>query len=397
MTSTHFTNSSIITCAPAGSGEAPILEHATLEVADGLIVGVHTGPAPAGALTHDLTDRFVMPGMWDAHVHLGGSVPPYENGLRENDPRHHMARAIAKAQDNLRHGVTSVRSLGERDSADIMLRDLFAAGTLIGPRVYASGEAKWSRLEAGVDAFRKKVRQLVFSGVDQIKLVATGGIPYPGPVTAPTILRAELEAAIAEAHSWGRTVAVHAMGDDVVRMAIESGADTIEHGFACTPDIAEDFLRSNTIFCPNLVVTEFWGPDAMTGHGLPQWMADNASAARSGHHELFARAVELGVVVCAGVDNLPRRDANDYGIEHAGGIPAIVRELELMRELGLGDIETLRAVTLNAALASGVSEKSGSLEAGKLADFIVLKNNPLQDVRVLAEVDEVWLGGRRVH
>ncbi len=187
------------------------------------------------------------------------------------------------------------------------------------------------------------------------------------------------------------------MGDELLRMAVECGADTIEHAFACTPAAADVLLRDGLTFCPNLVVTETWDRDAVCCRGLPEWMAENAVAARSGHHELFARAVELGVAVCAGVDNLPRTGPHDYGIEHAGQVIGLVRELQLMRSLGLGAEETLRAATLNAAVATGVGARSGSLEPGKAADFIVVDEDPLHDVAALQSAQQVWLAGRRAH
>lgn len=394
MTTTVFHNCTVITCAD----EPTVLTDAVFEVDDGVLTRVRSGPLGDGTADEviDLAGAYVMPGLWDAHIHLGSLVPPHENGLIQQDPRHHMARCIARAQDNLRRGITSVRSLGERDGADLMVRDLVEDGVLTGPRVLASGDVHWSLSECGVDNFRRRVRDLILSGVDQIKLLVTGGIPFRGSVTSPTANRAEVEAAITEAHAWGKPVAVHAMGDTAVTMAAEAGADTIEHAFACTPAAAKAMASAGTIYCANLAVTECWTRESVRSQGLPDWLGDNAAQARSGHHETFAAAVELGVTVCAGVDNLPRR-AGDYGIERVGDVPGLVVELELMHRNGLGILETLRAGTLNSAVAAGRGDELGSLEPGKVADFVVLADNPVDDLRNLTQVREVWQGGTLVH
>lgn len=394
--SVTFTNANLVTCAATGSGIPPLIERSSLEVIDGKIARISEGVPSDHHDVKDLEGAFVMPGLWDGHIHLGSRVPPFEHLLRGEDSRVAMARCIAKAQDNLFHGVTSLRSLGEPDNTDLVLRDLIAAGTVEGPRIYAAGDTKWARRSAGPDLFRMRVRDAAFAGVDTVKLMMTGGIPYRGPVDALTTRKTELEAAIEEAHMWGRKVAVHAMGDLAVSMAIDAGADVIEHAFACTPAIAERFLREGLSWSPQLAVTDSWTPAYMKAQGMPEWMGKNAEDSRAGHHELFARAAQLGVKMVAGVDNLPRSSAGEVGIEMAAGIPGIVREIELMVELGLDKAEALRSATLNVAETVDAGSRSGSLETGKDADLLILGSNPLNDVRALLDVRQVWLAGRAV-
>lgn len=394
MTRTVFHNCTVITCSPANER----VDDAVLVVDDGRFAQVEADDdhqSRAGDTTVDLRGGYVIPGLWDAHIHLGSLVPPHENGLAEQDPRHHMARCVARAQDNLRWGITSVRSLGERDGADLMVRDLINDGVFTGPRVLASGDVHWSLSECGVDNFRRRVRALILEGVDQVKLLVTGGIPFRGSVTSPTATRAEVEAAIAEAHAWGKPVAVHAMGDTAVTLAAEAGADTIEHGFACTPAAAQAMAKHGVTYSPNLAVTHYWNRDSVRDQGLPDWLGDNAAQARSGHHETFAAAVELGVRVIAGVDNLPRL-AGDFGIERVGDVPGLVLELELMHANGLDVPEALKAGTLNPAAAAGLGEDLGSIEVGKIADFVVLNDDPYASLRHLTSVNSVWQAGTRV-
>lgn len=393
MTRTAFVGTTIITCADSGNR----WDDAAMVVTDDKITAI--GPREEVLATSqvdhivDAGGGYLMPGMWDAHLHLGALVPPHENAHDATDPRHHMVRCIAKVQENLRWGITSVRSLGERDSADLLVRDLVGAGTLPGARVVASGDVAWTLAEAGVDNFRRKVRRQALQGVDQIKLMITGGIPMRGGITSPTANRQEVKAAIAEAHDWGRPVAVHAMGDEAVIMAVECGADTIEHAFGCTPAAAQAMADAGTVYCPNLAVTDEW-PRYLAAAGLQPWLARNADAARAGHHETLAAAVELGVTVIAGVDSLPR-PTGAYGIEMIGGDPALIGELALLRANGLSARETLRSTTINTARVCGLGDELGSLEVGKIADFIVLEADPETDVRNLGAVSGVWQSGQR--
>jgi imidazolonepropionase-like amidohydrolase len=378
------------------------LTHGEFSVDDGVFQTLSgSKPDPRDGLSGDpsgidLEGRWVVPGLWDAHIHLGSLVPPHENGLLEQDPRHHMARCIANAQDNLRHGVTAVRSLGERDGADLMARDLFAAGHLVGPTVFASGEVRWSLEECGVDNFRRQVRRRILEGVDQVKLLVTGGIPFKGSIFSPGANSAEVTAAIDEAHAWGKPVAIHAMGDEAVKMAAECGADTIEHAFGCTTDVIPVLKECDVVLSPQLAVTHYWTWDAVISQGLSEWMGENAVSARRGHHEMFAAAAEAGVKFVAGVDNLPR-SAGDYGIENAGGMAGIVAELALMVSLGVSEADAITAASQSVADVCGVGETMGSIERGKRADFLILDANPLLDVRHLENISQVWCGGELAH
>ena len=184
------------------------------------------------------------------------------------------------------------------------------------------------------------------------------------------------------------------MGDDAVTMAAECGADTIEHAFGCTPAVAEVMAATGVTFSPNLAVTEQWTPGEITHRCLPDWMGRNAADARRGHHETFAAAVELGVPIIAGVDNLPK-DAGDYGIERVGSVPGLVVELQLMHRLGLTPYQALMAATANVAAASGCSDSVGTITAGTAADFVVLDADPLVSLENLTAVHSVWQAGTR--
>jgi imidazolonepropionase-like amidohydrolase len=356
--------------------------------------GVLAAAGDAGRV--DLDGAFVLPGLWDSHIHLGAYVPPYEQAFAHEPPGHHMIRCIRKMQDNLRCGITSLRSLGEENDADLMLRDAVEAGEIEGPRIFATGDVMWSRTAAGPDEFRRNVRRAIASGADQIKLLSSGGIPWRSDTIGHTLHSyEEIAAAAEEAHRWAKPLAVHAMGDETIIAAAQAGADTIEHGFVATEQGIAAMAEAGTMYCPNLTVTTAWDPSILAARGYPEWFTANAAEAAARHHEMFREAVRLGVPILAGVDDLPE-GAGPVGIEMHDDEPGLVAELKLMQANGMTAGEALLTATRNAALAVRAQDRLGTLEPGKRADLVVLAGNPLEDLGRLAEVASVWKDGRLI-
>jgi imidazolonepropionase-like amidohydrolase len=346
----------------------------------------------------ELDGATVLPGLWDAHLHLGAVVPPWEHrfGAQESEAEYAF-RCVRKAWDNLQAGVTSARTMGDRFNADLKLKSAIDQGFLSGPRLFVAGDSSWSMRAAGPDAFREHARALLRAGVDVIKLFATGGIPHRArTITHTTLSLEELRAAIEEAHRWDKTACVHAMGDQGVIMAAEAGADSIEHGFVLGERGIQAMVDHGAVFSPQMAVTAAWTGDFMHGAGcFPEWMIDNAVEAGRVHHQGFRKAVEAGVPVVTGVDNLPRLPLS-VGIETFEGRPAIVAEIRLMAENGLTPMQALQAATRNPARLLQEEDHLGTLEIGKLADVIAVAGNPLSDLNVLANVRLVMKGGHIV-
>jgi imidazolonepropionase-like amidohydrolase len=344
----------------------------------------------------DASGSYVLPGLWDAHAHLGGVVPPYEAEYAHESTAHHMIRCIRKAQDNLRSGVTTLRSLGEQNDGDIVLRNAVDAGEIEGPRIFAAGDMMWSRLATGKKEFRQGIRRLIAKDVDLVKLLSSGGIPWRSDTIGRTLHSyEELSAAVREAHSWNKPVAVHGMGDDTIIAAARAGADSVEHGFVVTEKGIQAMAEAGTMFCPNLAVTVAWDPAELAARGYPDWFVANAREAAEHHHEMAAEAIRLGVPILAGVDNLPEGKA-PVGAEMHDGAIALLTELKLISGLGLGNGGALLTATRNAAQSVYASDYLGTLERGKLADVIVLNGNPLDDLGALADLRSVWKGGREI-
>ncbi len=343
----------------------------------------------------DLDGGTLLPGLWDVHVHLGSRVPPWERGAREESEASYAFRCVRKAQDNLLAGITSLRTAGDRFDADLQLKAAIEAGTLLGPRLFASGDSSWSRGAAGVDEYRRRARQLLWKGADHIKLFASGAIAAPVARTiGHTICTPEeLRAAIEEAHRWDKPAQVHAIGDEAVIAAAQAGADSVEHGFVLGTAGIQALVDNGTVFSPQLAVTAAWNEAYMRdANCYPEWLITNASEARAGHHQAFRQAVAAGLTFVAGVDNLPR-PAFDTGIEMFEGRPALVAEVRLMAENGLSAIQALQSATRNAARVCRADARLGTIEVGKLADLIVVDGNPLEDLNALADVRLVVKGG----
>ena len=398
MTSTPevlFTGGRVIDC----SGHEPFVDVAVRVRGDRIAeIGPETelrGRLPGDARIVDLDGGTLLPGLWDVHVHLGSLVPPWERGGREESEASYALRCVRKAQDNLFAGVTSLRTAGDRYDADLQLKAAIEAGTLLGPRIFASGDSSWSRGASGVDEYRRRARQLLWKGADHIKLFASGAIaaPVARTISHTICTPEELRAAIEEAHRWDKPAQVHAIGDEAVINAVHGGADTVEHGFVLgTPGI-QAMVDHHTVFSPQLAVTAAWNEEYMRGAGCyPEWLITNASEARAGHHAAFRQAVAAGLTFVAGVDNLPR-PALGAGIETFEGRPALVAEVRLMAENGLPPMQALQAATRNAARVCRADARLGTIEVDKLADLIVVAGNPLDDLNALADVRLVMKSG----
>jgi imidazolonepropionase-like amidohydrolase len=184
------------------------------------------------------------------------------------------------------------------------------------------------------------------------------------------------------------------MGDEGVIMAAEAGSDSVEHGFVLSDEGVRAMAQHGTVFSPQMAVTSAWTEDFMRGAGcFPEWMIGNAVEAGRVHHQGFRKAVEAGVPVVTGVDNLPRIPLA-VGIEKFDGRPAIVAEIRLMAENGLTPLQALQAATINPARLLEQDHRLGTIEVGKLADLIAVAGDPLADLNALYDVRLVMKEGK---
>ena len=313
---------------------------------------------PAEATRIDLPETTLLPGLIDAHVHLTLAGQPAAN-----------ARATLAA------GFTTVQDLGAVTYANLDLRDAINAGRTEGPRVIASGP--WLGISGGIcdfngigirgaDAFRKRVREDVERGADLIKVCVTGWLA--DAVNNPAryeISDDELTAAITEARSLGRRVAVHALSEGGIAAAVRGGADLVVHG---------GFPSAETI----TVMKERTIQQLPTLFSLSSGKPAEVSVLQA--H--MSKAIAAGLPVAFGTD--------------AGVIPhgANAQEFEYLASIGLDPPSAIRAATVSAARAVGMPDDIGLLSQGRLADVIGVPGNPLEDVRTLLQVSFVMKDGK---
>jgi imidazolonepropionase-like amidohydrolase len=335
----------------------------------------------------DLEGRTVMPGLIDCHVHLA----PWALRLlgHPNQPLMELAAEAARAlRLTLAGGCTTARDLGGLDPG---FRDAVARGDLVGPRLQVSGiivsptngmtdpvTAQGLRSPAlpglpepegdGPDAARAKVREALRAGADVIKIAVSGGVSAPRvPARRPLFTPEEIAAVVDEAHRAGVPVACHAVGGPNARAAVRAGVDTIEHGAWLDDETVGEMARRGTWYVPTFAIYRW---HAERGTPLRQARAREVIAP---HRESFDRARAAGVRIALGTDS------GAYG----HGETAI--ELAHMVEAGLSPGDAIAAGTVRAAECLGLAGETGALEAGKVADLLVLDRDPLRDVTVVGD------------
>lgn len=350
---------------------------------------------PADAEVLDYGDCFLMPGMLDIHVHLTseGSPDPRKS---LHDPEAALAfKAARHAQLTLAAGFTTVRSMGAKFDIDIQLKKSIAAGFAKGPRITASGRCititGGHGHNGGIEAdgpweVRKAVRTLLKSGADVIKVMATGGVLTEGVEPgAPELCLEELQAAAVEAANAGKRTATHAQGNTGIRQAVEAGINSIEHGCFLDDEVIALMLEKGTALVPTLAAPRHILDHGLEG-GIPQYAVDKTKFIAEKHLVSFAKAYKAGVPIGLGTDA-----GTPFNYHGANAL-----ELQYMVEAGMSIMDALRAATSTAAAIIGQEDNVGSLRPGCYADVLAVKDDPTQDVQVLAakeNIAAVILGG----
>jgi imidazolonepropionase-like amidohydrolase len=365
------------------------------------IVAVGRGESPPTAARRvDLGGKSVLPGLIDTHVHLclDGGVSPAAQVTSETYALT-LLRAARNARRQLEAGVTTVRDLGARSCLELAgpggiahnLKRAVAEGLCPGPRILAAGLAitmtgghsHWMGREAdGADAVRKAVRTELKDGADVVKFMATGGIATQTSADrfAPQLTAEELAAGVAEARNAGRRTAAHAEGPDGILNALRAGVDSIEHGSYLTGEAVDLMCQQRTFYVPTYAVRERIVTEGRGAH-VPEFIQREVERAFAAHTESVRHAHAAGVPIAMGTD--AGATIFPHG-ESAHELAAYVR-------LGMSPMEALLTATRNAAELLGLGDRLGTLEAGKLADLIVVDGDPLSDIAVLTRPGAVRL------
>lgn len=357
----------------------------------------------------DLHGGYIMPGLINMHVHLAGNGKPQKK-QRDNAKLvktimgSALTRAVAYklvasyAKQELLSGVTTIRTLGGIADFDTKLRDEIAAGRKVGPRIIAAnrgisvpnghmaGSVAFSAQSAedAADYFEK----LKAEGVDVIKLMVTGGVldakekGVPGELKmSPEIIKTVCE----KAHAAGFKVAAHTESPEGVKVALENGVDSIEHGALPTDEIIKLFKERGAFLCTTI------------SPAVPYALFDRTVSNASEIEQYNGKVVFDGIVDCAKAaleNDIPVVLGNDVGCPW-------ITQYDFWRELcyfskyaGVSNGFALYTATLRSAEVAGIADETGSIEKGKRADMIVTENNPLDDLTALSKVKMVVSGGR---
>ncbi|MGE0797840.1 MAG: amidohydrolase family protein [Lautropia sp.] len=375
-----------------GTGAAPIPGGCML-LRDDRIEAVGTieaiGPAPAGAEIIELTDRYVMPGLVNAHTHL--SIVPGD-GDQLGQMRQPAATKILRSTPNIlkdmNSGVTTMRIMGEEHFIDMDFKLAIENGTINGPRlkvagvglVASNGHGVALTVSDGVDEVRRNARRNLGAGADFLKIFATGGLSSARrPADACTYSRAEIAAAVEEAERAGTYVSAHAQGGSGIDLCIEEGVRTIEHGALVTERQLEAIIKHDRWIVATSSILFHHGGIEKTDFGIPAIKA-KVLAARAKAKETFARVIQSNANLAVGTDSV-------HGM--------MSFEMECLVEFGATSMQAILAATRNAAAACRMESEVGTLEKGKFADFIALKGNPVEDIRHMRDVEAVYKGGVR--
>jgi len=344
-------------------------------------------PREQGTVVVDRGDETLLPGFVDAHTPLA-LIPGLGNQAQQMSasPVALMLRSVANIRRDLLSGVTTMRILGEREFNDVACRRAIEGGLVPGPElVIATRALKPSNGHGaspvsvdGPDAIRRIVRENFKAGAEWVKLFVTGGISSGD--TDPDYCgysREEIRTAVEEAARVGRGVAVHAHGGPGVRICIEEGVHSIEHGaFISSDDLAFMKERGTWLVLTNTILFHPEGL-AKRDFDVPAIRA-KILRGREMLSGTFRRVLDSGVRYGLGTDGMH------------GYLPD---EIVQVVEFGAEPAQALQAATSWGAEAIGVSATRGTLTAGMRADVISVRGNPFDDIGVVRRLGCLYKGG----
>jgi imidazolonepropionase-like amidohydrolase len=380
----------------AFDGERVLPGGALVLVADGRIVGVEPGgaPAPDGWQVTYLPGTTLLPGLIDAHVHLCADAGP---DALDRIPARTPAELDVVVEASLRRyldaGITTVRDLGDHHFTVVDRHHAPPAGPTVvaaGPPVTSVGGHCWSMggEVAGVDGIRAAVRERVDRGADVVKVMASGGVmTTTTDVLGSQFSAAELRVLVEQAHRAGLPVTAHAHPVGVIELALDVGVDGIEHATCMTgsglytpPELAERLAAAGTFVCPTN-----GNDESVPVPAAVQAAMDRIGMRPQDRTAQLADLVRAGVTLVAGVDG-GINPAKPHGL-----LPHSVAELV---GCGLSPVAALAAATAAAARACGLAERTGRLRPGLDADLLIVGGDPTVDIAALRDVRTVVWRGR---
>lgn len=397
-----------------GTGAEPIQNGAIL-IRNGKIASVSTKSELEELVELDneldANNLYILPGLINSHDHVYhkkvargmGELPIGINFSRvkemlKSEPEPYLALLAARdaLAQMVSRGVTTVRNCGSPYGISYHLRRALEEEVLPGPNLVISGQflvmegghsaesgqKGINSIANGIDEVRVAVRSQLGRGADFIKIMASGSYvtePERGSIDIPGFTVKEMKAAVQESHRADRPVAAHADGPSGIRNALEAGVDCIEHGLRLDEESVKYMAERDVGLVPTISgrrrITDY-----IRETGDPDFADKVFDLEVRPNIESFKRARKAGVTIGAGTDTQGE----------------IIEELEIFVENGMEPLQAIVAATRNGAEISGVGDKVGTLEKGKRADILMVRDNPLENISNLRNIERVFKDGKEL-
>ncbi|MFW6381293.1 MAG: amidohydrolase family protein [Bacillota bacterium] len=338
----------------------------------------------------DLSDYYLLPGLIDCHTHLS-ITPALGNQLEQLSlpGQTNILRSIPNLYRDLAAGATTIRVMGEENYIDIDIKQAIEQGLIQGPRLLTSGigivatngHGAAHTVCDGRQEIQKQIRRNFARGADLVKLFATGGVSSrSSTLDLPGYSRKEIRTAVEEANMAGSYVAAHAHGGKGMDYCIEEGVRTLEHAAFVNERQLEQIADRDLWVVGTFSI--LFHPEGIEKNDLKNpSIRDKVMKAREFIRENFSQVLKSGVNLAVGTDSMHGH---------------LAWELEFLNKLGLGPERALLVVTREAARACQIEDRLGTLAPGKIADFIAIRGNPLEDLGNLRNIEAVFKEGKEV-
>ena len=399
-----------------GNGGEPVRNAAILVQGDTIIsIGTTESIAPpeSGSFKEfNYEGKSILPGLVDCHVHLIGFGDGRSGDNLATLPDEILTlQAAGNAKRHLLSGVTTVRDCGAKNQTTFMLRKAVEMNVAISPRLILAGRpiavegghlGYFGTTVTGVVEARRAVRQLLGEGADFIKITATDGSTKTSIKGRPSFNRDEISAIVDEAHKFGVHVAAHCLNSEGIINSLESGVDTIIHGYHLEPDgtfvyrsdISDAMVKNGTYLNPTLhqARQRLWDlKDREKSVGVSESAKREIIESERQWEErkpMFTRMLSDGVKFAAGTDA--------SWMHYKLGGSSLQDEVLAHVDVGMTAMEAIVSATKDSARSCWVDSQVGTLEVGKKADILVVDGDPSTDIKSLRNIVDVFLGGKRI-
>jgi len=384
----HILKGRVLTCV----GDE-VIEDGFVEMEAGIIKALgRAADLDRDATDVSETDGTILPGLFNNHAHLAwDGIHDLARQSLDDTPEISAYKSAGNMLISLRSGVTTVRDLG-MNKTNIAAKQAVEQGLFPGPRLLITGESivqtgghtYWCCREAsGPDEMRRAVRDQVRAGADLIKIMACHD--------RLEFTDEELRTVIDESHRNGLPITAHATYDACINRVVKFGIDCVEHGGSMSDETIQLLIEKQipivTTFAPLVQQSQ---PEVARKFNIPEWkIAERQRAvADPKRWAALVAAAKAGVTIAFGTD------AGSPAVGH----DVIAPEMKFMVQVGVmpNNYAAIRSATSTAACLNKLDKQLGTLQAGKLADLIVVAGNPLEDLDALNQVQMTFLAGKRM-